>query len=538
MMTLRRGSASAGTRVGRSARMVCAFLAAALGAVACSATPHAANTVVLASGADLESANPLVTVHPMSRQIQRYALFVTLARYDSLLRPAPYYARRWSWSGDRTELTFHLEPTLRWHDGTPTTARDVAFTLALARDPAVGYPRASDVAAIAAADVVDDTTLVVRFRAPQPDLPSILCELPIVPAHLLATVPRADMRRTGFATSPTGNGPFRFVSRDAGARWVFARNDAFPAALGGPPTIERVVVAVVDEATTKYAGLVSGELDAAGIAPTMASLASRDSTVRVRSYPTLQSYALIFNTHRPPFDDVRLRRAVDASLDRSRIVAAAVAGYGTPAAGAVSPDNPLALAGRDPLDTVRADSLLSAAGWPRGTDRMRRRGATPLVATLYTVASGDNPVEQLVQADLAARGIRVDIRQMELGAFLSAARGKEKTFDLLVTGIPGDLSLAHLSGMFASAQSGGALDYAAFHTPGLDAAFARATGASTDSARRAAWSDVQRALAADVPVAWIYHARGLQGLSARLRGVTMDLRGELVTLATWSLAER
>src|SRR5947199_5447732 len=112
-----------------------AFVLLLLSLAACVAQ-RPAGTVVYASGADLESANPLVTVHPLSRQVQRYVLFVTLARYDSVLRPQPYYARSWTWSPDRATLTLHLDPTLRWHDGVPTTARDAAFTLDLARDPA------------------------------------------------------------------------------------------------------------------------------------------------------------------------------------------------------------------------------------------------------------------------------------------------------------------------------------------------------------------------------------------------------------------
>jgi hypothetical protein len=68
------------------------------------------DAVVFASGADLESANPLVTIHPLARQVQRHALFVTLTRLDSALVPQPYFARRWEWSLDRRRLTMHLFP--------------------------------------------------------------------------------------------------------------------------------------------------------------------------------------------------------------------------------------------------------------------------------------------------------------------------------------------------------------------------------------------------------------------------------------------
>src|ERR1044071_1708941 len=113
--------------------------------VAASCTPQRQpGVLVLASGADLESANPLVTTHPLSRQLQRYALFVTLLRYDSTLTPQPYFARRWRWSDAGRTLTLSLAPDLRWHDGVQTTSLDAAFTFLTARDPATGFPRAAE----------------------------------------------------------------------------------------------------------------------------------------------------------------------------------------------------------------------------------------------------------------------------------------------------------------------------------------------------------------------------------------------------------
>jgi len=98
-------------------RVLCLLLAA-LSAVACQ--PDASRrgaTVLFASGADLQSINPLLTLHPLARQVQRYVLLTTLARYDSALVPAPYLAREWRWSdGDRT-LTLRLHSEARWHDG-------------------------------------------------------------------------------------------------------------------------------------------------------------------------------------------------------------------------------------------------------------------------------------------------------------------------------------------------------------------------------------------------------------------------------------
>lgn len=509
------------------------MVVACLLALSACTTGAPSDAIVFASGADLESANPLVTVHPLARQVQRHVLLVTLTRLDSTLSPVPYFARRWEWSADQRVLTLHLHPGLAWHDGVPTTARDVVFTFAAAKDPATGFPRAAEVAGIESLDAVDDSTLVIRYALPQPELPLILSELPIVPEHLLRDVPRDAYRRHAYALDPVGNGPYRFVRRDAGRRWIFHRSPSFPADLGGPPATARLVVAVVDEATTKFAGLASGDLHVAGIAPSMATLVDADPALEVVSYPVAFSTSIVFNTHRAPFDDVRVRLAVDALLNRQRIIDVALAGFGVPAAGPVTDSHPFAAA-PPRLTSAQADSLLTAAGWPL-VNGVRRRGDDALGFTLLSVGSGDNAIEQLIQADLRAAGIAMEIRQMELGAFLAIARRSPKEFDALYTGVGGDLALSHLVSMFDSRLAGGALDYAGFHTPSLDALFHDAASAPSIAARGDAWRRIQAELAREVPVSWIYHARGVQGVSRRLRGVRMDLRGEMATLATWRL---
>ena len=501
----------------------------------CAAAATPAGTVVYASGADLESGNPLVTIHPLARQVQRYMLFVTLAKYDSALEPVPYFARRWMWSGDRRALTFVLVSGLSWQDGQPTTSRDVAFTINAARDPRTGYLRYADLTDISSIETPNDTIVTLHFGRPQPEFPLVLCELPIVPAHLLASVPRVDMRRAAFDTMPVGNGPFRFAERRPGERWVFARNDAFPAALGGPPNVRRVVIAVVNEPSTKFAGLVSGELDVAGISPAMAGLARRDPSLRVIEYPILMSYGIVFNASRAPFDDARVRRAIGLAIDRRRIVTAALYGFATPTAGPVPAEHPFAAPDTAVLDTTRADALLDLAGWRRTASGARARNGVPLAFTLLTVGSGDNAVEQLLQSDMAAIGIHMQIRQRDLASFLVEARARPPRFDALITGIPGDLSLAYLSAMYDSHQAGGALDYGGYHSAVLDSLLGAAREAPDAQRARVAWLAVQAYLAVNAPAAWIYDARGVQGVSRRLGDIRMDLRGELVTVHDWTV---
>ena len=95
------------------------------------------------------------------------------------------------------------------------------------------------------------------------------------------------------------------------------------------------------------------------------------------------------------------------------------------------------------------------------------------------------------------------------------------------------MSRFRLSERCSSRDSPGALDYTGFHTPQLDSLFAATRVARSDAERIATWKRVQGVLRDASPVAWLYHSRGVQGVSARLRNVVMDLRGEMVTLARW-----
>jgi peptide/nickel transport system substrate-binding protein len=131
----------------------------------------------------------------------------------------------------------------------------------------------------------------------------------------------------------------------------------------------------------------------------------------------------------------------------------------------------------------------------------------------------------MIQADLRAVGADARIRRLEVGAFLAAAQGSSRDYDALVTGISGDLALGYLRSLFDSRRLTAPLQYAQYRNPAVDAAL--------DAGDLAA---VQRMVARDLPISFLYHARGVQGMTRRLRGVRMDLRGELVTLQHWRLA--
>jgi peptide/nickel transport system substrate-binding protein len=447
------------------------------------------NTVLFASGADLQSINPLLTNHPLARQVQRYVLLTTLARYDGALTPQPYLARSWEWTrGDRV-LTMHLQTAVPWHDGRLTTARDVAWTLNAARNAATGYPRTSELSQLDTAFAVDDSTAVLEWRRPQSRLPDVLTDLAILPAHLLDSVPLTGLRQAAWNSLPIGNGPFRFVSHEPNRRWVFQANRDFPSALGGPPKLERFIVVVVNEPTTKLAALTSGELDFAGIQPAHAEFVRRDTNLAVVSFPLLWTEGIVFNARRSPFDRREVRRRVSEAIDRQELVDGYIYGFGTPALGPVPPTAP----GYVPA------SLASESGNPPGSR---------LSFELLTVGSGEAALEQMLQARLRKAGFDVTIRQLELSAFLGRVYGARAEFEAAVLGVAGDPGLGYLKPLAA---------LAGFNAPDDPAA-------------------AQRLFADSTPAAFLYHSRGLQGMNRRVRGVTMDLRGELPTVHEWWVA--
>ncbi|HUL03656.1 MAG TPA: ABC transporter substrate-binding protein [Gemmatimonadales bacterium] len=461
---------------------------------ACGKGAQHARTAVFASGADLRTVNPLVTVHPLAKQVERYVLLTTLARYDASLVPQPYLARAWRWSDDHRALTFALVTDAVWTDGLPTVARDVAWTLNAARDSATGYPRLDDLSAIAFVSDLNDSTVVVRFAVSQAAFPDVLTDLAILPAHLLDSVPHERLRQAGWNEHPVSNGPFRFVQHEPNRRWVFEANRDFPQSLGGPPRLERFVVAVVDEPTTKLAALVSGEVDFAGIQPAHAGFVEGKPHLAVVAYPMLTPYAVVFNKRGPPFDDPKVRRAVSLAVNRQEIVDGYLYGFGAPAFGPVPPDLAAGLGLKaTPAFATNVDSAHALLGG---------RGVK---FELLTVGSGEAPLEQMVQAQLARAGFDVAIRQVELSAFLDRVYSPRPDFQAALVGIPGDLGLGYLRTL------------------------ARITGvrAGADAAA------TMRVLRDSVPAAFLYYARGVQGMNRRMKGVQMDLRGELPTVVHW-----
>ena len=401
----------------------------AVGAAACAAPAASARHRGGRARAPTSSRpNPLVTMHPLSRQVQRHALFVTLARYDAALRPAPYYARRWTW-GERAARRSRCTstPALRWHDGAADDGarRGVHLRRRRATPPSArrarrGGSRWLDAARRGRRHHARRCASRRRSR----DVPAAALRAAARAARTCSTRCRAARLRQRRVQRRAGRQrpvPLRRPRAPARAGRSCATPRSRPA-LGGPPRWPRLVVAVVDEATTKFAGLVSGELD-------VGRHLADDGVARSRATPTLRvvSYPVALRDRRSsstPAPAVRRRARAPRRRPRPstarRIVDVALAGYGTPADGPGAAGQP-ARAAPPPAGArhrARPTPCSTPPGGAAAPTASAARGGRPLAVELLTVGGGDNVVEQLVQADLAARGIRVAIRPQEMGAFL------------------------------------------------------------------------------------------------------------------------
>jgi ABC-type transport system substrate-binding protein len=200
-----------------------------------------------------------------ANQHQLFVNLMSLVRLDEALEPQPYLAESWELSRTETELTFHLRDDVYWHDGTPTTARDVEFTYLRATDPATGLPQRGLLDQLRpgpeGVEVVDDHT--VRFRL-QPHAEF----LDPWRAHLHHArappggCPPAELRQHPFGTRcPVGNGPFVFAEHRQDESWTFVPEPRLPRGLGGPPYLERYVYRVIPEPTTLLTELLTENLD-------------------------------------------------------------------------------------------------------------------------------------------------------------------------------------------------------------------------------------------------------------------------------------
>lgn len=496
-------------------------------------------TVVVAGRNDVASMNAFTSLDIESLQHQAHLLFVTLLKADEREQPLPYLARSWSFGEDSASVTFELERGLTWHDGEPVTAQDVVFTFETMRDPAVGYPHRALFDAWLGVELLDEYTLRFTIR-PAANLFYGWTRLAIMPAHILGDVPRAALATHPFGTSsPVGNGPFRFVERVPGDRWVFEANPDFPDGLGGRPYVDRYVYRVIADDATQATAIRAGEVDLLPEAsPANLGSFAADTAIRLISYDDSDYSFIAWNTRRSLFEDPEVRRALTMAIDRPGIVGAVLEGEGMVGVGPVGPWHWAFDSTNVPLphapDSARA--VLAAAGWTDADgDGVLEREGRPFAFTMYmTPRDTWRSVAAIVQSNLRDVGIAMEIEVREASSLQPLVTSPDRRFDaFLLTWIP-DQTLDDRA-MWACDQLAHPVHFSSYCNPELDAVLDSLLFV-TDRAVYAGLVDrYNEILAADQPYTFLYYPPNHAAARIELRGVEMDVRGNWVSVTDWWL---
>jgi peptide/nickel transport system substrate-binding protein len=416
------------------------------------------------------------------------------------------------------------------------------FAYERARESRTAYPLPSYFEHRGDAVVVDSFTWRVRLT-PHAEYLATWYVLPPLPRHLLEAVPPQELARHPFTTrAPVGNGPFRFVERLPGQRWVFEANPDFPAELGGRPYLDRVVFRVIPEATTLLTELLTGGIDLYHqVRPEQAERIAGSRNARVTNAPGILWIYLGFNQRRPPFDDVRVRRALTLAIDRRQILDAVLAGYGSVANGTISPVRPQhdASAGAELVhDPERAHALLAEAGFTqRGDDGvLRDASGAPLRFTILTPQGYQDRQDmgQMIQSDLRRIGVDARLLTVELNTLIARMADPRRDFDAMIMGFntgirPDDLPT------FACRSRDLPFAFMGYCSPETDALLDSVLAMPDLEAARPLWSRYQHRLAEELPMTFLLFPDELHAASARLRGTTPDARGAWVGIERWWL---
>lgn len=510
-------------------------------------------TAVVAGYVDIRGMNPFSTVTDLNKALERYALYTPLLMLDSVLELRPWLAESWDTvpqGADSLQLTFRLRRDLRWHDGRPTTAHDVATTYRLAMDPRSAYVDAAALALFAPdPEVVDSFTVRFRLRR-HPDFLEAFFLLPPLPAHIIGDATPEDMMRHPLATAPTGNGPFRFVRR-SGQEWVFESNPDFPAGLGGPPNLERLVYRTIPEQTSLVTEALTERVHlAVSIRPPQVDRLEAADHIRIVTFPIPNWIFLALNTRLPQFRDRDVRRAIAKAVDRQALVDGIMGGLNETGRSSVTPLH----WAYDPARAVEFDPdsaviLLDRAGWiDRNGDGVREDASgRPLRFRLkvWQGAGSYREMAEAVQAQLARVGIAAQPEVVEFNTFLAQVQGRdtgsgrEREFDAVIGNWTDNVLRKDDSQLLHSRNRDSPRQWTGFNSPRLDSLLDTLAVTMDRSVARPLWSEYQQALLDESPLLFLFYARGINAAHRRLEGVLQeDPRGPLGTVQRWWLRPR
>jgi peptide/nickel transport system substrate-binding protein len=343
-------------------------------------------------------------------------IFDRLLRFkDESTEVEPGLAESWEISDDSLVYTLHLRQGVKFHDGTDFNAEVVKFNLDRQIDPnhpaheSGTFPYAEFTwGMVDKVEVVDDYTVNITLKEP---FAPFLNHLAMHPAAMVS--PEAITKYgKDISINPVGTGPFKFVSWTPGVEVVLEKN---PDYWGGAPHIDKVIYRPIIEDQSRLTELESGGVNfIVNIPPDDLSRLKEDDRFTVVEQPGMHTWWVAFNQSKPPFNDTRVRQAVNYAVNKQAIVDNLLKGTGTLA---VNPVPPVVWSYTDQLqrydyDPEKAKQLLAEAGYPDGFS-----------CKFWVPESGSGMQQPVamgtaIQADLKAVGVDCQIEQFEWGTYL------------------------------------------------------------------------------------------------------------------------
>ena len=496
-------------------------------------------TVVVGGAADVATMNPAATTEHLAAELQKHVLLLTLLRHDSAMQAEPYLAESWDLNADSTQVVFHLRRDVRWHDGVSTTARDVAFTFERLKEPSTAFPNREWFDQWEGAEVLDPYTIRFVLR-PHAGFLYGWTQLPIMPAHILRDVPPAQLGRHPFGTeAPVGNGPFRFVERLPGDRWVFEANVGFPTGLGGRPYLDRLVYRAVPDEATLFAELRTGTVHMLrDLPPSQIGRVEASPDLEVKTFPIRSYTFIVWNGQRPMFRDPTVRRALTMAIDRPALIEAVRNGLARVANGPIGPWHWAYEADLAPLafDPEAAAALLDSAGWRDSNgDGIRDRVGTELSFELSTNNRQVNQdIAVIVQSQLRAIGVDATPTTRESGALAAALTSPERRFDAAVLAWDSDFEVDDRP-LFACSHLGEIFQFASYCNRELDPVLDSIPTVRDRATRLRLYRKYNRIVQGDQPFTFLYFTTDAVGIRRELQGLVLGARGEFTSVREWWL---
>ncbi len=441
-------------------------------------------------------------------------------------------------SADGRTITYHLRHGTLWSDGVPLTSRDVLFTLHAILDPKNPVGSREGYELIDRAEALGSSA--VRFHLKYAWAPAVATFFAygtapqyILPEHVLAH--QAPLERAPFGGAPSvGDGPFTFVEWRRGDRLVYRAN---PRYWRGLPRVARLEVAIVPSPETNLTLLRSGAIDFNLIAPAQLAALRDAPGLAYATVPTALVAGLALNLTHPPLDDPRIRRALVASIDRAGISAKITVGK-YPVSDSDRPRFSWAYNSsvREPrYDPRAADAAFDAAGWRRGTDGTRRKDGAPLALTYVQFPESTTGVRvaALAQRELTERGLVVTVKQISNAQLFLPKTGVLAAGNFDLAYIPWSMG-ADPDDRFLLG-CGGTANAMHYCTPQVDALERDALGQSDRARRRADYAAIDRIVAADVPIIYLFNPSYVYAYRKRLHGFAPNAFSPTWNAYQWSI---